>query len=42
VKYIDPSIQVLVSYVGSFQGVAKGKELMMPQYDQGAGLGAAR
>ena len=39
VKYVDPSIQVLVSYVGSFQDAAKGKELMMAQYDQGADIG---
>jgi basic membrane protein A len=38
-KYIDPSVQVLVSYVGSFQDAAKGKELMMAQYDQGADIG---
>jgi basic membrane protein A len=38
-KYVDPSIQVLVSYVGSFQDAAKGKELMMAQYDQGADIG---
>ena len=35
-KYIDPSVKVLVSYVGSFSDAAKGKELMMAQYDQGA------
>jgi basic membrane protein A and related proteins len=38
-RYIDPSVQVLVSYVGSFQDAAKGKELMMAQYDQGADIG---
>jgi basic membrane protein A len=38
-KYVEPSIQVLVSYVGSFQDAAKGKELMMAQYDQGADIG---
>ncbi len=39
VKYIDPSIQVLVSYVGSCQDAAKGKELALAQYDQGADIG---
>ena len=37
-KYIDPSIQVLVSYVGSCQDAAKGKELALAQYDQGADI----
>ena len=37
-KYIDPSIQVLVSYVGSWQDAAKGKELALAQYDQGADI----
>ena len=30
---------MLVSYVGSFQDAAKGKELMLAQYDQGADIG---
>ena len=37
-KYIDPNMKVLVSYVGSFSDAAKGKELMMAQYDQGADI----
>ena len=37
-KYIDPNVKVLVSYVGSFSDAAKGKELMMAQYDQGADI----
>ncbi|HVO40358.1 MAG TPA: BMP family ABC transporter substrate-binding protein [Spirochaetia bacterium] len=37
-KYVDPKMQVLVSYVGSFSDAAKGKELMLAQYDQGADI----
>ena len=37
-KYIDPNVKVLVSYVGSWSDAAKGKELMMAQYDQGADI----
>ena len=39
VKYIDKDVNVLVSYVGNFSDSAKGKELMMAQYDQGADIG---
>jgi len=39
VKYIDKNVNVLVSYVGNFSDSAKGKELMMAQYDQGADIG---
>jgi basic membrane protein A and related proteins len=39
VKYIDKDVKVLVSYVGNFSDSAKGKELMMAQYDQGADIG---
>jgi hypothetical protein len=39
VKYIDKDVSVLVSYVGNFSDSAKGKELMMAQYDQGADIG---
>lgn len=38
-KYIDKDTKVLVSYVGNFSDSAKGKELMMAQYDQGADIG---
>ncbi len=37
-KYIDPDIKVLVSYAGSFSDPAKGKELVLAQYDQGADI----
>jgi len=37
-KYIDPTVKVLVSYVGNFSDSAKGKELMLAQYDQGADI----
>ena len=36
--YIDPDIKVLVSYAGSFSDPAKGKELVLAQYDQGADI----
>lgn len=35
-KYIDPETQVLFSYVGDFSNSAKGKELTLAQYGQGA------
>ncbi len=38
-KYIDKDVNVLVSYVGNFADSAKGKELMLAQYDQGADIG---
>ncbi|MBT9130533.1 MAG: Membrane lipoprotein TmpC [candidate division WS2 bacterium] len=38
VRYIDPAIRVLVSYAGTFIDPAKGKELMLAQYDQGADI----
>ena len=37
-KYIDPAVKVLVSYVGAWDDSAKGKELMLAQYDQGADI----
>ena len=37
-KYIDPAVKVLVSYAGSFNDEAKGKELVLAQYDQGADI----
>jgi basic membrane protein A len=38
-RYIDPAVKVLVSYVGAWEDSAKGKELMLAQYDQGADIG---
>lgn len=35
-KAVDPEIKVLISYIGSFNDSAKGKELAMAQIDQGA------
>ncbi|RKX82574.1 MAG: BMP family ABC transporter substrate-binding protein [Spirochaetes bacterium] len=37
-KYIDPDVKVLVSYAASFSDPAKGKELILAQYDQGADI----
>ena len=37
-KYIDKGVNVLVSYAGSFSDSAKGKELVLAQYDQGADI----
>jgi len=37
-KYVDPAVRVLVSYAGSFSDSAKGKELMLAQYEQGADI----
>jgi basic membrane protein A len=36
VMTIDPDTEVLVSYAGAFNDPAKGKELALAQYDQGA------
>lgn len=36
--YIDPEVNVLVSYAGSFSDPAKAKELVLAQYDQGADI----
>ncbi|MBN2050342.1 MAG: BMP family ABC transporter substrate-binding protein [Spirochaetales bacterium] len=38
VEYIDPSIKTLVSYAGSFSDPAKGKELTLAMFDQGADI----
>jgi len=38
VAKIDPRIKVLVSYAGSFTDPAKGKELALSQYNQGADI----
>ncbi len=35
-KYVDPEIKVLVSYAGDFEDPAKGKELALNQYNNGA------
>ncbi|MDO5690353.1 MAG: BMP family ABC transporter substrate-binding protein [Tissierellia bacterium] len=37
-KYIDPNVQVLVSFAGSFNDPLKGKELTLAQYSQGADI----
>lgn len=37
-KYIDPNIQILQSYAGSFNDPLKGKELTVAQYSQGADI----
>jgi len=37
-RYVDPATKVLVSYVGDFEDSAKGKELILAQYDQGADI----
>ncbi|MCF6334457.1 MAG: BMP family ABC transporter substrate-binding protein, partial [Spirochaetales bacterium] len=38
VNYIDPEINVLVTYAGSFGDPAKGKELTLAMFDQGADI----
>ncbi|MGE5590440.1 MAG: BMP family ABC transporter substrate-binding protein [Bacillota bacterium] len=38
-KAIDPQIKVAVSYVGDFANPAKGKEMALAQYQQGADIG---
>ncbi|MEN3008657.1 BMP family ABC transporter substrate-binding protein [Pseudothermotoga sp.] len=37
-KYVNPNIKVLISYVGSFNDPAKGKELSLAMYRQGADI----
>jgi basic membrane protein A len=37
-KYIDPEVEVLVSYAGLFNDPGKGKELVLAQYEQGADI----
>ncbi len=37
-KYINPNIKVIISYAGSFSDPAKGKELVLAQYRQGADI----
>jgi len=36
VKTVNPDMDVLVSYAGTFADPAKGEEMAIPQYDQGA------
>ncbi|MBB6478877.1 BMP family ABC transporter substrate-binding protein [Spirochaeta isovalerica] len=38
-QYIDKDIKVAVSYIGSFDDSAKGKEMSLAQYSQGADIG---
>lgn len=37
-KYVDPDVKVLVSYVGGWADPARGKELTLAQFDQGADI----
>ena len=37
-KYINPNIKVIISYAGAFNDPAKGKELVLAQYRQGADI----
>ncbi len=37
-KYIDPDVEVLQSFAGSFSDPIKGKELTLAQYNQGADI----
>ncbi len=39
VNYIDPEVRVAVSYIGSFDDSAKGKEMSLAQYSLGADIG---
>ena len=38
-RYIDPDTKVAVSYIGSFEDTAKGKEMALAQYSQGVDIG---
>ena len=38
-QYIDPTIKIAVSYIGSFDDSAKGKEMSLFQYSQGVDIG---
>jgi len=38
-QYIDPATKVAVSYIGSFDDSAKGKEMSLAQYSLGADIG---
>lgn len=37
--YIDPEIKVDISYIGSFEDSAKGKEMALAQYNRGVDIG---
>ena len=37
--YIDPEIKVDISYIGSFDDSAKGKEMALAQYNRGVDIG---
>lgn len=37
-KYIDPEVQILKAYAGTFTDPLKGKELALSQYEQGADI----
>lgn len=37
-KYVDPEIEVVTSYVGSFDDPATGKEMSLAQYNQGVDI----
>jgi len=37
--YVDPDTKVAVSYIGSFEDTAKGKEMALAQYSQGVDIG---
>lgn len=37
-KLADPEVKILFSYIGSFSDTAKGKELALAQYNQGADI----
>ncbi len=39
VQYVDKGIKVGISYIGSFSDSAKGKEMALAQYSQGADIG---
>lgn len=38
-QHIDPAVKVAISYIGSFDDSAKGKEMALAQYAQGADIG---
>jgi basic membrane protein A len=38
VAYIDPDVKVLITYAGAFNDPAKGKELTLAMFDQGADI----
>ncbi len=38
-RYVNPDIEVAISYIGSFDDSAKGKEMALAQYNLGADIG---